>query len=253
MDLATDELGLDVQRAEELNGFACYFGGSAGAFSVDGQGRYVDVLQMRTKPAGDGGIQGLGLEALQKTADSGFAGGEIFSGSMAAESAQVPQMILTEGGAEIADGQKRIVAGDHRDGDKGKNGSDLTVPPTSAPPRIGQFSKGLNEGFGLFKGQRILMGSSFTLHRSQIRGQYGSGQQKVPIRVNGIDKYRFGFGVELIKIQMRTTKAFGQADLRPIRRAVTSAFELFGVNEGFGQKDGMAIKEGPVLTEALEV
>ena len=172
---------------------------------------------------------------------------------MAAKSAQFAQMILTEGGREFADGQKRIVAGDHRDGNNGKNGSGVTVPPTPAPARIAQFFEGLDQACGLFQGQRILMGSGFTLHRSQSGGQDRSGQKELTIRVNRIDKDCFGFGVELIKIQMRTTKAFGQTNLRPIRRAVTGAFELFGVNEGFGQKDGMAIKEGPVLAEALEI
>src|ERR1700719_1101418 len=125
---------------------------------------------MRTKPAGDGGIEGIGIQALNKTTDSGFTGSEIFSTSMAAKSAQFAQMILTEGGREFADGQKRIVAGDHRDGNNGKNGSGVTVPPTPAPARIAQFFEGLDQACGLFQGQRILMGSGFTLHRSQSGG-----------------------------------------------------------------------------------
>lgn len=75
LHLTADEVGLGVQSTEQLHGLALDFGGGAGAFAIDGQGGDVEVLEVRTEPVADEGIQGFWIQALEHTAQSGLAGG----------------------------------------------------------------------------------------------------------------------------------------------------------------------------------
>ena len=75
LDLAADDIGLGIQGAEQLDGFALDFGSGAETFSIHRQGGNAQSIQMRAQPAIDQEIQFLGIQTLEHAADGAFAGG----------------------------------------------------------------------------------------------------------------------------------------------------------------------------------
>jgi hypothetical protein len=102
LDLATDDLGLRVQGAEKLERLAVDFGGGARAFTIDRQGGEVQVPEVGADPVGDQRIELDGIQALEHTADGGFAGREVAASFEAAGGAQAAELVLIQGLSEGA-------------------------------------------------------------------------------------------------------------------------------------------------------
>lgn len=158
LHLAADEVGLGVQSTEQLHGLTLDFGGGAGAFAIDGQGGDLEVLEMRTEPVGDDGIEGFWIQTLENTAQGGLAGGQIFLGAAAAGRAQRTELRLTEGLGEVTDAVEGVIAGNHGGGGDGDQGSDLAMAPAFTPARVGKLLQGDQEALGLLESQRVWAG-----------------------------------------------------------------------------------------------
>ena len=252
-DLATDDAGLSVQGAEELDGLAVDFGGGAEAFAIDGQGGEAQILEMGAQPAIDDAVQLRRIQALQHPADGAFAGGQEFAGLAAAAGAQAAEVVLMEGLSKVADVQEVVVAGNHGGGGDGHDGGDLAMPPAFVATRIVQGCQSLKEALGLLTTQGIFVGMGGAFKGCPVGWQDWGGEDLARLGNQRIEEEGFRFGVELIEVDAGATEAFGDADFDPVGRAITSAFEAFWIDEGFDQGDGMTVTLQPILAEAGQV
>ena len=253
LDLATDGLRLGVQGTEKLERVAVDFGRGARALTIDGQGGEVQVPEVGTDPAGDQGIELHGVQALEHTADGGFAGGEVAAGFEAAGGAQAAELVLIEGLGEGAQVDERVVAGNEAGGGDGDNGGDAAVAPAFVAARIFERAQRLEKTLGLVQTQRVVVGLGSASIAGPGRGHDGSREDVARLGMEPIDQDGLGMGVELIEVEMGTTETAGDADGLPIGGSVASAFESLRIDIGFGQDQGMVVTRQPIIAQTLEV
>ena len=253
LDLAAKELGVGIQGTEELDALAVDFGSGAGAFAIDGKCGDARVLEVGAQPIVDQPVQFRRVQALKDSADGRFAGSDELARLAATAGAQATELVLVEGLGELADINQRVIAGNHGAGSNGHDGGDAAMAPTTIAAGVVEWGQGLEQALSLFSAQRIVVGRRLSAIGRPSRRHNWSREDLASVADQRIEEDRFGLLVELIEIQAGAPEAFGHTDFNPIGRAITSAFEPFGVHIGFDQGDGVAIALLPVSTEALEV
>ena len=148
-DLTADDSGLGIQSAEQLERLAVDLGSGAEAFSIDGQGRNAQILEVGAEPVADNAVQFFGIQTLQDAPDCAFAWRHKFVGLGAASRAQTAELVLVEGLRELAYVDEAIVAGNHGGCGDGDNGGYFAMKPASVAAGIAQRSQGQKKAFGL--------------------------------------------------------------------------------------------------------
>ena len=75
--------------------------------------------------------------------------------------------------------------------------------------------------------------------RSPVPRQFRCAKHCTSFGNERIDKDRFGLVVNLVKVQARTSKTFGNADFNPIARPVAGSRKALGIDKPHGQEHRM--------------